>query len=386
MSDVIIAGIGETPVGEHYTSSLRGLALDAIEIARKDAPGLEPDIMFVANMLAPAVSHQAHLATLLADHAGLRGIEASTIEAGGASGGAALRMAYLAVTAGQAKVALVVGVEKVTDQLGPRAEAAQMLSTDSDFEAVQGLTPIAQAALLMQRYLHEYHPPRLAFGGFPRVAHANAVTNPFAMYRSPLSAEAYSQASLVSNPLNLFDVAPVADGAAALLITRRDLLPPNFPHPLVRISGSSHATDRLALHDRSDLLAFSAARYSVEQACRRAGIRPGDVDLFELYDATSITAALSLEAAGFAERGRGWQMAQDEQLGLTSLLPIATFGGLKARGNPGGATGLYQAVEAALQLRGQAGPNQVANAGRALIQCLSGPASSAVTHVLERLG
>ena len=385
MSEVVIAGIGQRPVGEHYQISLRDLALNAIELALQDASGLQPDMMYVANMLAPTISHQAHLGALIADYAGLTGIEAATIEAGGASGGAALRMASLAVTANQADVVLVVGVEKITDQLGPGAEAAQMLSVDSDYEAVHGLTPVAQSALLMQRYLHEYQPPRAAFGGFACVAHANAVSNPFAMYRSHLSAEAYNQAGLISDPLNMFDIAPVADGAAALLLTRRELLPPAYPHPLVRISGSSQATGRLALHDRTDLLDFESARDSVQRACRQAGIRPGDVDLFELYDSSSIIAALSLEAAGFAQRGQGWRLAQDDQLGLNGLLPVSTFGGLKARGNPGGATGLYQAVEAVLQLRGAAGPNQVPNASRALIQCLGGPAANAATHVLERI-
>jgi acetyl-CoA C-acetyltransferase len=94
---------------------------------------------------------------------------------------------------------------------------------------------------------------------------------------------------------------------------------------------------------------------------------------------------LSIEAAGFAERGKGWQLAENDQLSLTGSLPIVTFGGLKARGNPGGATGVYQAVEAVLQLRGQAGDNQVEAAQRALVQSLGGPASSVATHVLESL-
>ena len=111
---------------------------------------------------------------------------------------------------------------------------------------------------------------------------------------------------------------------------------------------------------------------------------PQDVHLFELFDAYSIYAVLSLEAAGFAERGHGWELAQDDNLSLQGELPISTFGGLKARGNPGGATGVYQAAEAVLQLRGQAGANQVPDAERALVQSLGGPASSAVTHVLER--
>jgi acetyl-CoA C-acetyltransferase len=123
----------------------------------------------------------------------------------------------------------------------------------------------------------------------------------------------------------------------------------------------------------------------VERACRQAAIRPQDVDFFELYDAYSIYATLTLEAAGFAPRGEGWKLASDGQLSLQGKLPIATFGGLKARGNPGGATGIYQAVEAVLQLRGLAGRNQVAEARLGMIQCLGGPAATAVTHVLERV-
>lgn len=110
---------------------------------------------------------------------------------------------------------------------------------------------------------------------------------------------------------------------------------------------------------------------------------PSDVDFFELYDAYSIYAAMTLEAAGFAPRGEGWKVAENGGISLTGSLPLTTFGGLKARGNPGGATGVYQIVESTLQLRGQAGANQVPDAKRALVQCLGGPASTVVTHVLE---
>ncbi len=385
MTDVVIAGVGQTPVGEHWDISLRELAFRAIEAACQDAGGLVPEVLFVANMLAPSMSHQAHLGALVADFAGLRGIEASTIEAAGASGGAALRAGYLAVASGEASVALVAGVEKATDQVGARVEAELATAVDADYESVQGLTLTAQAALLMNRYIYQYQTPRQAFGVFPITAHANAVTNPNAMFRSKLSPEAYAGAGVVSEPLNMFDAAPFADGAAALVLARADLLPPTFPHPLVRITGSSLVTGHLALHDRPDPLAFDATRLSIDRACRQAGIMPGDVDLFELYDAYSIFAVLSLEAAGFAYPGSGCQFAGEKGIGLSGTLPISTFGGLKARGNPGGATGVYQAVEACLQLRNEAGPNQVENACRALIQCLGGPASTAATHVLETL-
>jgi acetyl-CoA C-acetyltransferase len=383
MSEVVIAGIGQTDVGEHYSISLRDLALMALETAIQDAAGLRPDILFVANMIAPAASHQAHLGALIADCGGLAGIDASTIEAGGASGGAALRMGYFSIKSGEAKVAMVLGIEKVTDQLGPSAEATQTLGEDSDYEAVQGLTPNAQAALLMRRYMYNYQLTHDVFANFPILAHANALTNPHAMYHNKITLEAYQQADPISDPLTIFDTAPVADGAAALILTSSDLLPTGYSQPLVRIIGSSLVTDRLAIHDRPDPLAFDAARRSVEKACRQAGILPADADLFELYDSYSIVAALSLEAAGLAARGEGWKLAKEGKLERDGELPISTMGGLKARGNPGGATGVYQAVEATLQLRAQAGANQVTDARRALIQCLAGPASSAVTHVLE---
>lgn len=386
MVDVVIAGVGQTPVGEHWEASLRELALRAIEAARHDAGGLKPQALFAGNMLAPAISDQAHLGVLVADFAGLVGIEAVTVEAAGASGGAALRQGYLAVAAGAVDVALVVGVEKITDETGSAMEAAVASTIDNDYEAVQGLTPTAQAALLMRRYIYEFNAPREAFAGFAVTAHANGASNPNAMFRKAINLEAYHRAGMVSEPLNMFDVAPYADGAAALILTRPELLPPNYPYPLVRVSGSSIVTDTLALHDRPDPLAFKAVQLSVERACRQAGLLPTDVNLFELYDAYSIYAALSLEAAGFAERGQGWQLAAQGEISLQGKLPVATFGGLKARGNPGGATGVYQAVEASLQLRGQAGKNQVNGARRALLQCLGGPASTAVTHVLEVTG
>ena len=393
MTDVIIAGLGQLPVGEHWDLSLREMGVKVIQAAMQDSGGLLlPQALYVGNMLGANLSHQAHLGTLLADHAGLfinddrhkAGIEATAIEAGGASGGAALRQGYMAVASGFVDSAIVVGVEKFTDMVGPETEAAASTSTDSDFEAVQGLTPTAQAALLMRRYMHEYAMPSGGLAGFPLTAHANGAGNKNAMYRKAIAQDTYQKAELVSDPLNLYDIAPNADGAAAILLTRRELLPKDYAHLPVRIAASASASDTLAVHDRQDVLQFNAVHDSVEEALQKAGIRLEQVDLFEYFDVYSIFAALSLEAAGFAPRGEGWKLAADGSIALTGQIPCATLGGLKARGNPGGATGIYQAVEASLQLRGEAGPNQIPDACHALIQCMGGPAASVVTHVLER--
>lgn len=385
MTEVVIAGIGQTQVGEHWEVSLRDLALAAMHEAMKDSGGLRPQALFVGNMLAPNLSNQAHLGVLLADYAGLVGIEAVAIEAAGASGGAALRQGYMAVASGMVDSALVVGVEKFTDKIGAEVDTALATASDSDFEAVQGLTPTAQAALLMRRYMHEFDVPEHGFAGFAVTAHENGAGNPCAMFRKAIRREAYANAEMVSEPLNLFDIAPNADGAAAVMLTRRELLPDSFGHPLVKISGSASLADTLAAHDRADALDFAAVRLSTEKALQQAGVGLAQIAFFEYHDIYSIYAALALEAAGYAERGQGWKLAASRGIARTGKIPCATMGGLKARGFPGGATGIYQAVEAALQLRGEAGPNQIAGAELGLIQSVGGPASTVVSHILQRL-
>jgi acetyl-CoA C-acetyltransferase len=183
----------------------------------------------------------------------------------------------------------------------------------------------------------------------------------------------------------MFDMAPRADGAAALVLTRRELLPSDFKHPLVQISGSAASSDTLALHDRKDMLFFGTAQISAGKAMKQVGLTLNDIDLFEYHDTFSIYAALQLEAVGFAVKGKGWKLATEGEIGLKGKIPCATMGGMKARGFAGGASGVYQAVDAVTQLRGRAEANQIPNARSALIQSLGGPASTAVSHILQRL-
>jgi acetyl-CoA C-acetyltransferase len=382
MTEIIIAGIGQTTVGEHWDVGLRDLAYHAMHAAIEDAGGLKPQSLFVGNMLAPNLSKQAHLGALLADYAGLTGIEAVTVEAAGASGGAALRQGYMAIKSGMVDTALVVGVEKFTDQVGAGVEEALATAADSDFESVQGMTASAQADLITKRYMYEYDVPADGFAGFALTAHANGAGNPNAMFKKAIKPELYVRSG--ESP-NMFDIAPNADGAAALVLTRRDLLPSNGPNPLIKIAGSATASDTLALHDRKDMLYFESAQLSAGKAIKQAEITLDHIDLFEYHDSYSIYAALALESVGFAIRGQGWKLAADGEIALNGRIPCATMGGLKARGFPGGAAGLYQAIEAAQQLRGQAEANQVPDAKYALIQSLGGPAATAVSHILERI-
>lgn len=382
-SDIYIIGVGMTPAGEHWEKSLRELALEAIIQARQEAGEITPGALYVANMLAPILSRQSHLGALLADFAGMRGIEAVTLEAAGASGGMALRHAVMAIASGLVKSVLVVGVEKFSERVSAEIEAALSTSGDADFESIHGVTQTALAAMLMRRYQFEYAVPEGAFAGFSVNAHANGAGNPRAMFQRPIKPETYQRAAMLSEPLNMFDAAPLADGAAALMLASGDAIPADSSYPKIRIVASSAAVDAVALHDRRDPLYFSAVQDSTAEALSQAGLNRDQISLFELHDRYTIYSALALEAAGFAERGQGWKLAQDGNITRQGSLPITTFGGSKARGDTGGANGVYQAAEAVLQLQGRAGEAQVENARFAMIQALGGTGATAVTHILS---
>lgn len=383
MQNVSIIGIGQTAVGEHWEVPLRHMALQATQAALADAGIATVDALVVGNALGGALSKQHQLGALVADFAGLRGVEALRVEAADASGGMALRQGYLMVASGAAQTVLVLGVEKVTDVVGSARGAAMLSFTDSEYEAAQGATPVALAALLMRRYMHEYGVQVADFAGFSVNAHANGGKNPNAMYRNAIRADRFASAPVVAEPVNLFDVAPEGDGAAAVILTTSEAAMDRVPQP-IRILGSAAATDSIAIGERRDLLFLMAANLSAGRAYEQAGINPQDVDLLELHDSTTILATLALEASGFAERGEGWRLAAEGKIGLKGSLPLSTFGGLKSRGNPFGATGVYQAVEIALQLRGQAGDNQVADPQIGMAQNVGGLGATVVTHLFGK--
>ncbi len=194
MRDVAIIGVGQTPVGEHWDASLRMLAADAARAAIEDVGASEIDALYVGNAYGASISSQSQLAPLIADYSGLNGVEAFTIEAAEASGGAALRLGYLAVASGAVETAMVLGVEKSTDMVGGARTQARSVSLDADYEAIHGATLPALAALLMRRYMQEYGVDLNAFENFSINAHGNGSKNENAMYRNKLKPGAFAKA------------------------------------------------------------------------------------------------------------------------------------------------------------------------------------------------
>lgn len=383
MRPVAILGIGQTIIDEQWDKSLREIAGEASFAALADAGLQKTDGLFVGNMLAPIIDGQNQLGTFIADWVGLWQQEAVKVEAACGSGGAAFRAGLMAVASGELESALVVGVEKMTDNLGHDVTAALATAADADYEVEQGISFVGINALVMRRYMYEFGWKHIDFAPFSINSHANALHNPFARLHDKITPEQFEKSTMVATPINLLDASPIGDGAAAVVIVPAEHVASVPGRPRVVVAGSANATDTIAVHSRKDPLFLSAAYESSKRAYEMAGVAPDDIDVFELHDAFSIMAALSLEACGFAERGQGPRLGLDNEIAVTGRLPICTRGGLKARGHPVGATGVYQIVEVAQQLRGECGETQVDGARVGMAQNIGGSGATIVTHILK---
>lgn len=379
MRQVAILGVGQTPVREHWEIAIRDLAVAAGRAAMEDAGVARVDAIYVGNMTGGSLNQQRQLGALVADFLGQWGVEAVRMEAACGSAGSTMRQGIMAVASGVCDTVLAIGVEKMTDTGPAETTTALVGAADAEYEAIHGVTFVGLNALVMRRYMHEYGYSHDDFAPFAVNAHANAAHNPQAMFRQPISEKAYRAGRVVADPITLYDASPIGDGAAAVLLVPAERAP-----EAVRVAGSAVAVDTVAIHDRGNPIWLEAAELSAKRAYEQAGVTPAEIDLFELHDAFSIMATLSLEAAGFAERGGGVRLAQQGDILPTGRIPISTLGGLKARGHPVGATGLYQIVEATLQLRGQAGGAQIDGARTAMTQNIGGSGATIATHILQR--
>jgi acetyl-CoA C-acetyltransferase len=383
MREVAVLGIGQTVIEEHWDKSLRVLAGEAVLSAMQDAGLAQVDALYVGNMMSGAANHQQQLGAYICDWVGMRYADSFKLEAACSSGSVAFRTALMAVASGELDTAAVVGVEKMTDSPGDEITAQLATAADADWEGDMGLSFVAINALAMRRYMYEYKWKKEDFANFSINAHANGAHNPYARFQDPINAAAYAKAPMIADPINMLDASPMGDGAAAAILVPLEALRGYSARPVVKVIGSAGATDTIALHGRRDPLWLRAAELSAQKAYSQAGIGPADINLFELHDAFTIMAALSLEATGFAERGQAPRLAIEGQIRPDGRIPIATRGGLKARGHPVGATGMYQIIEVVQQLRGEATGTQIEGAKIGMSQNIGGSGSNIITHILS---
>lgn len=378
-SKAYVASVGFTPIGDHWEKSILDLAVDAARGALKPLGGKAPEQVIVGNMFSSMGASQEHLGAFVSNALGLAGVPAYKVEAACSSGGSAFNVAYNLVRSGAIDSALVVGVEKMRDLEPEEVSLALAMAESAEYTQFVGATFAALNGLLARYYMEELSVTRDELSSIPVLDHANAVTAAHAQFRKAITTEVVERSSMIADPLRLFDCAPVGDGAAAALIVNDDS--PARSKNVMEILGGKIATNEFSIYERNDMLDFKATRMAFKEAVGQAGLAPKKISLLEIHDAFSVVGALSLEAMGYSKRGMGSRDAKAGKYGHGGELPINTFGGLKARGHPVGATGMYQIAEAYLQLTGQAGKNQVEGARYAATQNIGGVDTTSAVHV-----
>jgi acetyl-CoA C-acetyltransferase len=212
--------------------------------------------------------------------------------------------------------------------------------------------------------------------------HRNGKLNPRAQFRMDVTVEGVIDSVKVADPLNILDCSPITDGAAAAILVPADMVK-KFKRPGIKVIGSGHATDTIALHDRADMTTLAAVHGAAEQAYKMSGKGPGDIDFAEVHDCFTIAEIVVSESVGFFERGKGGPAAEAGETAIGGRIPINPSGGLKSKGHPVGATGVAQIVEVTEQLRGESGERQIKNAKVAMAQNMGGSGGSSLVHILE---
>ncbi|MCK5669940.1 thiolase domain-containing protein [Candidatus Bathyarchaeota archaeon] len=376
MRNVKVAGIGLLKVKEYWDKSIQDLFAEASLKAISDAGVDEIDKVYVSNMSAALMQDQLNTAALMSDAMGMHGVSASRVEAGSASGGVAFHEAVQAVASGYSNAVLVTGVEKMSDILPDVVTTALAMAEEQEYTAYTGVTKTGIAAMIHRLYLDLYAEASEVCMMAVK-SHEHAVGCKHAQYPFKMSIERAMSSPMEADPIHMMECAGIGDGAAAIVLVPAD-------DTGVEVGGSAIATDYTSIAQRPDPMAMDAIRKAADRAYKMAGITAKKVSLAEVHDDFTINGVLGIEGLGLAKVGEGAKLVSSEKFANGEKLPINTFGGLKARGNPLGATGLYQVAEVVLQLRGDAGDHQIKGAKYGVAQNAGGMASICAVNVLRR--
>lgn len=384
MRDVAIIGVGLTKVDQHFNVSIRELFKTAVGKALDDSLNPEIESVYIGNMAADEFNQQKNLASLLIDFAGLSNVPATRIETGESSGGSAVISGFMDVASGLHDFVLVGGVEKMSEVVSAEAGAIMSLGMFQEYETVQGLSPDGAAALVMRKYMHKYDLTHEDIATLAELDHKNAVSNPYAQLPFEVTIENIVSSRPVADPITLMDCAPLGDGAAAIVLCPLEKARKIIESP-VQIAGVGQASDSVALAQKEDILSFKSIKLAAERAYKMAKVGPGDIQVAEVFDSYSIYGLIALEELGLSGRGESAKLLKDGYFSKQGSKPINLSGGLKARGHPIGATGVYQTAEIDLILRGNTQLKLDTNPRIGLSQTTSGAGANSTVQILRRI-
>jgi acetyl-CoA C-acetyltransferase len=383
MREVAVIGVGMTKWGELWEKSLRDIFVETALVALDDAGVERIDSMYVGSMSSGIFVGQEHIASLLADYLGQAPVPSTRVETACASGGLAFRIAFMEVASGMSDVVLASGVEKMTDVSGYEATYALGTAADQEYEGYHGITFPGLYALIARAHMEKYGTTREQLAMVAVKNHLNGSKNPLAQFPFEITVDSVLNSVMVADPLRILDCSPITDGAAAAILCPVEMAR-KMNKSIIKIIGTGHATDTIALSSRKDITWLEATYQAAKQAYDMAEKKPEDMDLIEVHDCFTIAEICVLEALGVVEKGKGGQAVEERITSLNGKIPVNASGGLKAKGHPVGATGVAQIVEIAEQLRGEAGERQVKDARIGMAQNMGGSGGSSVVHILER--
>jgi len=371
-----------SPVTAGSGKSLPQLFVEAAKEAIEDSGVDKIDSIYVGNMMSGFLQNQEHLGAMMATALGREGVPSFKVEGACASGGVAAHAGVQGVMSGLEDVVLAGAVERMSGYTTPEVTSGLMMAEDKSRVGATGITFVGLNAMIAREYMYKYDAPHELLAQFPVLCHENALNNPKAQFHKNITVEDVLKSPLVADPLRLYDCSAIGDGAAALVLTTVEKAK-EFTDSPVTIAASAVATDTLSLYQRKDLTTFEASRRAAQRAYEAARVKPKEIDVLEVHDAFSILGIMALEDLGFATKGSGTQLVKDGACARDGAMPTNTFGGLKARGHPVGASGMYQIAELALQLSGKAGKCQVPEAHLGMSQSVGGIGSTVAVHILR---
>lgn len=382
LREAAVVGVGMTPITAGSGRNLTDLFIEAAKQALDDSGVDRIDALYVGNMMSGFLQRQEHLGALMATALGREGVPAYKVEAACASGGVAVNAAVKGLLSGLEEIVLVGAVEKMSGFTTPEVTAGLMMAEDRLKVASTGVTFVGLNAMIAREYMDKYKVTHESIAQFPVLCHQNALDNPKAQFRKRIDVQDVLRSPLVADPLRLLDCSGIGDGAAAIVLAPKNVAK-KFTDSPVEVAASTVASDTLSLYQRPTITTFEASRAAANRAYKAAKITPKDVDLLEVHDAFSILGVMALEDLGFADKGSGTRLLAEGECAREGRIATNSFGGLKARGHPVGASGVYQVAEVAVQLKNEAGKCQVPNAEVGLAQSVGGIGSTVAIHILR---
>jgi acetyl-CoA C-acetyltransferase len=374
---VYISCAGMTKFGIRK-ESLGELMVEAAQKAVSFLPSNKQsfDALFVGSMNPAEITGEDNIAAMMADSLGLITIPAFRIENAPATGSAAFHQSYFALLSGIYERVLVVAAEKMSNK-SSKALAGLLAKLTSRYERNLGLTVPALAALMARRYMYEY---KVTMEDLAQVAvknHGNACFNPYAHFHRKITVDDVLKSPMISEPLRLYDCAPISDGACACVLTSEK--------NEVKVAGIGCGTDTFYYQHRDIISSFPATTKAADAAYSMAEISSKDVDVAETHDTFTVLELINSEDLGFFERGKSKEALRNGETEIKGTLPINPSGGLKAKGHPLGATGLAQICELFWQLKGEAEPRQVDFPKVGLAHNIGGFGNNAAVTIVKRI-